>query len=305
METDEAVLTKIKKLLNMAQHGNHSDEVIEEANTAMAMAQRMLKRHHLSMSQVIAFDNSEEGETNTNFFELKEEEAAKFRANTLPRWMATLVTVVNKVTETKTLIRRVSRPGDSYNDLQIMFVGDVLDVSTGVELFNYFRNTVTKLSSTHTKEIQGKYKQWRSFAEGCSSRLLERAVELENKMNRLFNQSIYDKCSVENFELDENEEWDDLGADFEEFRDQKSLELYGKYQENKYEKIREFINNIDAENEKVSSTTSRIDEISFAKGSEAGEQIPLKISTKLNKGVQTNSKTTKEKGRHVHSGKQR
>jgi len=286
-ENEDKILERIKKLLDLANPDNKGSE--GEIQTAFAMAQKLLKKHHLSMSQVMSLD--EENSSATGFFELKETEVVRYAANILPKWMETIIRAVNSITETKTLIKRSPRAGSSYGNLSIVFVGEVLDVNSSTELFNFLKDTVSKLSTKHVNDIEGKHKQWRSFAEGCSSKILDRAKELEQEYDDKIHQRTVADLDISNREItDEDEEEiedvDDIDEIDEELEEQInnqtfSLELYDKYKETKFEKIKEYIQNIEAENEKCSSKTAKIEVDSFEMGQHAGETIPLTISKKL------------------------
>ena len=149
---DPVILDKIKKLLNLANPNNNGSE--GEIQSAFTLAQKLLKKHHLTMSQITAYDDDTTSEA--GMFDVIESEAAKFAANILPRWMETLLRSVNTITETKTLIKRSSRTGSTYGNLSIVFVGDTIDVETSVELFLFLKDSVSKLSTAHSNEYEKK-----------------------------------------------------------------------------------------------------------------------------------------------------
>ena len=196
-EVDPKIISKIQKLLNLAD--NKKNGSIEEASTALEMAHKFLRKHQISMSQVLEFDSK--GNVDSDFLELTECEAVKYAANILPKWIELIIKSVNRVTQTKTLIKRSARENSIYGNLSIVFVGDTIDVNASIELFTFLKDTVSKLSTDHSKQQGGKFRFWRSFAEGCSSALLERAIEVDKKLDdnidrfSLFNS---DKFSVDN-----------------------------------------------------------------------------------------------------------
>jgi hypothetical protein len=277
---DPLILDKIKKLLNVANPNNNGSE--GEMHSAFALAQKLLKKHHLTMSQITACDD--DISSNAGMFEVIESEAAKFAANSLPQWMEILLRSVNIITETKTLIKRSPRTGSTYGNLSIVFVGDSLDVSTSIELFLFLKETVSKLSTAHSNEHEKKHKYWRSFADGCSSKVLQRAQETEKKYSDKFTRTI-DDLDIANREFSDEEE-----AELEEIDDEIesqidsenfSIELYKKYEDNKINKIKEFIDSFEAENEASSSRTARPEVNSYQMGQTAGETIPLVILKKV------------------------
>ena len=286
-ETD--VLQKVKKLLNVAERGDECN--IDEANSAMAMAHKLLRKHHLSMSRVLEFDSAQSG-TDTDFLELREEEAASFKANVIPKWMMSVIMTVNRVSQTKTLIKRTPRNTSAYGELRIVFVGDSTDVYSATELFNYLRNTISKLSSKHRKSVDGKFKHWRSFAEGCSDTILDRAKRMDSKIDKEIDK-IFGMCNTEcNLDVSNYELGDDLDEDYEIIdddifdellKDEHALVLYGKYKHTKLQQIATYLEDKEVEEETKSSTTARTLEESFVLGSAAGEDIPLSVSQKIGK----------------------
>jgi hypothetical protein len=285
-EDNSKILEKIKKLLNVANPENNGSE--GEMQAAFTLAQKLLKKHHLDMSQVMELD--QDNSSATGFLELTEVEAVKYVANAIPRWLELVIRSVNTITETKTLIKRSPRSGSSYGSLCIVFVGESIDVLSASELFNFLKDTVSKLSAKHATVVEGKHKQWRSFAEGCACKILERAQELEEKYDSKINNRTADDLDVSNREITEEDEEDeeeiddddidiDLGIKNETF----SIELYNKYKESKIEKIKEYIANLEVESEKSSSRSSKIEVDSYGMGQQAGEKIPLNVSKKLSK----------------------
>ena len=308
---DAEIISKIQKLLNLSDTNRNGS--IGEAETALAMAHKLLAKHHLSMSQIMALDES--GSDNSEFFELQELEASTYVANVLPKWLKNLIETVNIITETRTLLKRSPRSNSSYGTLKIVYVGDLVDVTAAKDLFEFFRETVSKLANSHIKKHGNKFKLWRSFAEGCSLTLLNRAVILTSKNKEVDeipnSKDSAEKLSVDNFEVDdddldeelddfeddeENEEEDDLNDDDDdedediEIDPGCSLEVYKKYQDTKFEKIKEFINQLNVEEEQSSSRSSKVDVDSFGIGKKAGEQIPLKVITKLSSNKQKTKK---------------
>lgn len=289
MKSDNlGIISKIQKLLNTADTSRNSS--LEEASTAMNMAHKLLRKHHISMSQVLEVDT--ERNSSTDYIELAEIDAVTYAANILPRWLELIIKAINRITQTKTLIKRSPRKDSSCGNLTIVFIGDNLDATMASELFNFLKSTVSNLSTAHSKKCDGKFKHWRSFAEGCSNTLLERADELERKLdsdiNRdsLFNRS---KFSVDARLVDDDdddlEDVDDIEDETEdESKDENfSIELYNKYTDTKIEKIKEYLGKMKVENEKSSSTSTKIEVNSFEQGQIAGEKIPLKLAQQITK----------------------
>lgn len=280
---DTEVLSKIQKLLNLADKDRNNN--IGEATTALSFAHKLLTKHHLTMSQVVSIIEDNDLTRETNFFELKESEAVTYAANILPRWLETIIKSVNRVTQTKTLIKRSPRLNSIYGNLSIVFVGDMVDVSSSVELFDFLKNTISRLSSEHSKQYEGKFKYWRSFAEGCSDKIFNRAQELDEQLKKKLDKLVNNDLSVDSRELEDEDEYEEYDEEIERQISEETfnIELYKKYEKNKFDKIKEYVEQIEAEEEKSSSRTSKIDSNSFLCGQKAGEKIPLTITPKLGK----------------------
>lgn len=278
-EDKKDVLLKIKKLLVLTD--KKSNAAIGETVNAMSLAQKLLLKHHLSMSQVLAI--GDENQNESDLIDVKEEESVSFKANAVPKWMMNIIIAVNKITQTKALIRRLARDKKSLCELKIIFIGDSFDVLTASELFNFLRNSVTRLATKHQNEINGKYKNWRSFSEGCSDAILSRSNDIEMEIKRKvsgFKNSIGD-LDISNFELNEDD-YDIADDNLDElFSDSSSLMLYMKYEDVKFKKINEYLENKDFEYEQCSSTISRVDGDSYTMGIIAGKKIPLKVTKQV------------------------
>ena len=87
---------------------------------AMSLAQKLLLKHHLSMSQVLAI--GDENQNESDLIDVKEEESVSFKANAVPKWMMNIIIAVNKITQTKALIRRLARDKKSLCELKIIFI---------------------------------------------------------------------------------------------------------------------------------------------------------------------------------------
>jgi hypothetical protein len=209
----------------------------------------------------------------SEIIDICEEEAVSFKAATIPKWMMDVIICVNDVTQTKTLTRRVTVKGVKGCELKIIYVGDTVDVITAVELFNYLRKTVTKASTNHQNEVGGKFKQWRSFAEGCSTVLKNRAKSLAHEDDIPDNSDSDNECDISNFELED----DDYQIITDDVEEDTSIVIYNNYKESKTDKIFDYLNGKDIGQESVSSRKSRIDRFSYDDGCETGKIIPLHV----------------------------
>lgn len=286
----EEILSKIQKLLRKADKDKNPS--IAEVETALAMAHKLLKKYHLSMSEVLAL-NAEDG-TVSSSIDLTEELGACFKASTVPKWMSLLISAVNQLTQTRTLIRYGKPdPGKSYGDLKIAFVGDETDVSISIELFNFLRNCVQRMSTTHTKEVNGKFQQWRSFAEGCSTKLLQRSLKLEDEKNwdlkKYQQSSTASNIDLDDRIMDDDDDFEDLPDDEDEDSEEESDDNPSENQKQKYEiylvtkqqKIEDYFSNPEIKREEVTNSL-KLDKESFEQGKVAADDLPLKLNKQLN-----------------------
>ena len=149
---------------------------------------------------------------------------------------------------------------------------------------------VAKLSTKHQNSSEGKHRQWRSFAEGCSCKLMERTLELNRKWTP---EGTNAPCDIDNFECDDDEDFDELDIDnwIEDDDDDSGdfgfgEETHKKYEiiiANKKEKIDEYIDQMEVEEESL-STSANMDHSSFQSGTIAAEGISLKVHKLVGKG---------------------
>lgn len=292
------VIDKVQKILRKADKSKNS--CIEEAELAMVLAHKLLKKYHLNMSQVLSVEDKQ-----NNFhssIDLTSQVGATFKAPTVPKWMSILISSINQVTQTKNLIRYGKPEGQKqYGDLHIIFIGDETDVAIATELFSFLRNTITKLASKHVRKKKLNFQQWRSFAEGCSCKLLARA--LKDDSGRAWNQdNDLNECCVDNFvindddeiedlddeDIDERIEEDDLNIENREINKENEEEIEQKYEiflVSKQKKIDDFIDDFSKKNQRVEkeeiSNSSKLDQKSFELGSKAADKIPLRVQKQL------------------------
>ena len=283
----ESLLNKIQKMLRKADK-NRNDS-IDEANTAMLMVHKLLKKHGLSMADVMTEEEAKEGDSS---IDIQEVEGAVFKCSKVPKWMTIVISVVNQMTETKTIIRSFVPEGKTYGTIKIIFIGFETDVAVANELFQYIRTAITKLSSKHQRESDGKFQQWRSFSEGCACKLMQRTLQVDHKWTP---QSENNPLDVDNYEFEDDDEFNecdienfvnDAEGDFGEDDDYGYGEdAHKKYEimlRGKQEKIDEYIDQMEVEAESL-STSANIDHTSFEKGSVAGDGISLRTHKMINK----------------------
>lgn len=290
------IIDKVKKILRKADKSKNSS--IEEAESALKMAHNILKKYHLSMSQILSIDDTEKDSNSS--IDLVSQVGATFKASSVPKWMSILISAINQITQTKNLIRYGKPEGQKqYGNLHILFVGDETDVLVATDLFSFLRNSITKLSSSHIKKTKTGFRQWRSFAEGCACKLLSRSLKYNSE--NIWNQDETKKCNIDNFIINEDDEIEENDLNDEEtveeeenlnIEDREISEEEKKDQEQKYEifliskqkKIDDYIKEMNKnqriEKEEISNS-NKLDQRSFLLGSKAADKIPLKIQKQL------------------------
>jgi len=278
-EIKEKLVERIQKVLRLADKKKNSS--IGEVETAMRVARYLLKKHGLSMADVMTEDEANE---DSSSIEIQEVTGATFKCTKVPKWMTILISVVNKLTDTKTVVQNFVPFGKGYGSIKIIFIGISEDVVVANELFHYLRNSVTKLSTHYQNQSKGKFRQWRSFAEGCVCKLMQRTLEIDSKRTWKPGESQFTPLDVDNFECDpEEDELSQLDIDNyleddeEDVKEEFSEETHKKYAlvvAGKYKAIDDHIKRMKAVEENL-STSANLDHKSFSCGSIAGETISL------------------------------
>ena len=208
-----------------------------------------------------------------------EKECEKFIANDLPVWIQNLIQLINIVCNTECILRKY-KTNRSAKQLYINFIGEAQDISRCIDMYKFFKSTASKLGYKHQRSVNGNFTNWRSFVEGFTGRLLERAI-IEEKQEY---QKIK-KQEQENSGFQDIDDLDDIG-DEDETTDQlesQSFELTLKTNEliqlNRYknyvkDKIKLFIKQQEAQSEKLKES-KRIDSASFNQGRIAANQYNL------------------------------
>lgn len=261
------IIRKVQAMLALAD--KEKNDSIAEVETAMNMAHKFLRKYGLSMADVMTIEEAQAGSSSDN---IKECIGVQFKCSKVPKWETILISVVNKLTDTKTLYQFYTPPGETYGTVKFIFIGEQVDNAIAISLHKYLRKSVTKLSTKHQKEINGKFRQWRSFAEGCVCTLMGRALEInqwrpEDEKKNPFH--------ISNFEMDEEELNPFHVSNFmdDEFGDD-THKKYALILAGKEKAIDDYIKQKQVEQEKL-STSANIDPGSFQLGSEAAADISL------------------------------
>ena len=272
-KTDKKIVDRIKKLL-IKHDGCKKIQSEAEAEVALKLAFNLMRKHHLDMSAVL----TENAITDDEIF-IIEKECEKFIANDLPVWIQNLIQLINIVCNTECILRKY-KTNRSAKQLYINFIGEAQDISRCIDMYKFFKSTASKLGYKHQRSVNGNFTNWRSFVEGFTGRLLERAI-IEEKQEY---QKIK-KQEQENSGFQDIDDLDDIG-DEDETTDQlesQSFELTLKTNEliqlNRYknyvkDKIKLFIKQQEAQSEKLKES-KRIDSASFNQGRIAANQYNL------------------------------
>lgn len=205
-KVDEQVIDRIKKLLE------HHEGCIkinseQEAMVAMDLAKKLMTKYHLDMMQIV--------ETSTDF--ISHMQADKFSVYTVPIWVCNLINVVNNICNCSCVLDKDPQP-NGYIHIKVMFVTPKDELQHVADMYKFFKKTVHKLANEHVRSINGNSTNWRSFAEGFTSRLLERSrslnsdddfgdIEIDNEVDIL---SDRDDELRDNVDDEEAEEFSDI-----------------------------------------------------------------------------------------------
>ena len=287
MGNREKIIDKIQKILNKADKNRNSS--LEEVESAMDIAYKLLQRYGLSMADVATVEEAASGASSEDIGEVV---GATFKCSKIPKWMSLLISAVNGLTDTKGIIRSFIPGKSGYGTIQIVFIGFPEDVAVANDLFSYLRNTVTKLSTKHQTSAKATFTQWRSFAEGCSCKLLQRSLKLkkenwvpgqDEKNSTPFD---LDNFMVDDMDEEDNDESEDEENDSEEIDEPEfSEETHKKYElmiANKKTVLEEHLETLKLETERL-STSSKLDSISFEVGNETGDSISLHTNNLIKK----------------------
>lgn len=268
-KTDKKIVDRIKKLL-IKHDGCKKIQSEAEAEVALKLAFNLMRKHHLDMSTVLT-----ENAISDNEIFIIEKECEKFIANDLPVWIQNLIQLINIVCNTECILRKY-KTNRSAKQLYINFIGEAQDISRCVDMYKFFKSTASKLGYKHQRSVNGNFTNWRSFVEGFTGRLLERAV-IEEKQE-------YQKIKKHEQADSGFQDIDDLEDDEEEFDNQpKSFDLILKTNElvqlNRYkkyvrDKIKLFIKQQEAQSEKLKES-KRIDLSSFNRGRTAADKYNI------------------------------
>lgn len=255
----EEVISRVRKLL-LKHDGCKKVRSEHEAKAALDLAYRLVEKHHLNMSDILITSLRDS-------IEIIDEECEKYIANKMPYYLTRIVEMVNLICNTKCILRKyeVNR---SAKLLSVNFVGEKSDVDRSVKIYKFFKKTIHALANQHRRSINGNFTNWRSYAEGFSDRLCERARDLILERNK----------RVDNFK---DTKIDSL-CESTELTNKQELQVYN-YRQKVMNQIQEYLNNI-APNAKIEKLkySKDIDQNSYCLGRIKADEYRLNANLDSN-----------------------
>jgi len=267
-KTDKKIVDRIKKLL-IKHDGCKKIQSEAEAEVALKLAFNLMRKHHLDMSTVLT-----ENAISDNEIFIIEKECEKFIANDLPVWIQNLIQLINIVCNTECILRKY-KTNRSAKQLYINFIGEAQDISRCVDMYKFFKSTASKLGYKHQRSVNGNFTNWRSFVEGFTGRLLERAViEEKQEYQKIKKHEQADSGFQDIDDLEDDEEFDNQPESFDLILKTNELVQLNRYKKYVRDKIKLFIKQQEAQSEKLKES-KRIDLSSFNRGRTAADKYNI------------------------------
>ena len=164
----------------------------------------------------------------------------------------------------------------SAKQLYINFIGEAQDISRCVDMYKFFKSTASKLGYKHQRSVNGNFTNWRSFVEGFTGRLLERAViEEKQEYQKIKKHEQVDSGFQDIDDLeDDEEEFDNQPESFDLILKTNELVQLNRYKKYVRDKIKLFIKQQEAQSEKLKES-KRIDLSSFNRGRTAADKYNI------------------------------
>lgn len=262
-QVDQRVIDRIKKLLDH-HAGCLKIKSEAEAMTAMDMAKKLMEQHHLDMMMF-----SEQ----TTDFEISHKQFDKCSVYVIPIWLTNIINTVNNICNCSCILEKEPQK-NGYIHTKVIFVGLSSEIDRIFQMYMFLKKTTYKLANLHVKRICGNYTNWRSFAEGFTSRLLERSRPTIKEQNK----DSYDASeSID----DEFEECEDVNTtELTTLEKSREVQL-SEYLKNVRDKINDYIdrniNNVKFEKIK---TASKVLKSSYELGRRLAEQQNMTLIDK-------------------------
>lgn len=279
-QVDKTVIDKISKLLDHYK-GSLKINSESEALVALDLAKKLMAKYHLDMMQ---FNDTISDES------ILHQSIDKFSVYTTPLWICNLINIVNNICNCSCILDKDPQP-NGYIHTQVIFVALKEDLEYVLQIYKILKKTVQRLSNEHVKSINGNTTNWRSFAEGFTSRLLEKSRML-NSDDDFGDVEIDEDIDLDDIEKEEfeNEEFSDTVFDDEEIQidstdivQNKKMDI-DKYLKNVKIKINEYIyKTFNAKQEKLKTKTRvLIDSYNCGKNKAESQKLPDINSLKQN-----------------------
>ena len=166
---DSSIISKIKKLLDH-HAGCLKINSEAEAMTAMEMARNLMKKHHLDMMML---------QEQSSDIKITHKNIDKCSVYVIPVWLINIINIVNNLCNCSCILEKDPQ-SNGYIHTRIVFVCPESELDRVFSMYMFFKKTTYKLANLHRKRVCGNYTNWRSFAEGFTSRLLERSRITKN-----------------------------------------------------------------------------------------------------------------------------
>lgn len=268
-EVERKVIRRIKLLLEKSD-GCKKINSEHEAEAALNMAYSLMRKHHLDMSTVMSSGEDSD-------IEIQDSEAEAYIANKIPLYLSTLIQIINIICNTYCLIRR-TESGKSAKRLSTSFIGEKRDVENAIKMYMFFKKVTHRLANKHQKDVNGNFTNWRSFAEGFTSRLLEKAIDRKNRNQeriKRFKDESDGLTDISGEDSDSGEEVSDEEIFETSLTINQELQIF-EFQERVRKKIKEYIDSKSDTYEKI-KIKSKVNMNSYYSGRVEADNYSLDI----------------------------
>jgi hypothetical protein len=278
-KVDQSIIDKIKKLLDH-HAGCLKIKSEAEAMTAMDMAKKLMEQHHLDMMQFS--ENTE--------FDITHKQFDKCSVYVVPIWLTNIINTVNNICNCSCILEK-DKQQNGYIHIKVVFVSLTSEIDRVYAMYMFLKKTTHRLANLHVKRICGNYTNWRSFAEGFTSRLLERSrLDILKRNKESYNVAESMNDEFEDCEDDEIKQSNNKDLVVQEKSNE--IQLY-EYLENVKDKIKDYIdNNINNVKYEEIKTTSKVLKSSYDLGRKLADKQNMTI---IGKSHQLTLKTRKTK----------
>ena len=183
----DSIEKRIAKLLSLAQNNDN----VHEAASAMAMVEKLLAEHNLSLSGVTGkLDNTCGVQVNE-----KETSHAGVNGKSVPRWLGNLGWCILVAYPVKIIY---VHPGDG---LTVRFMGVNPDVEIAKTMYDYLYKTLFRAWAKRTADVTDKAAFFQGFTEALYTRLYKMVNERDKNLGAivLSKETIVKEYAVEKY----------------------------------------------------------------------------------------------------------